>query len=85
MSTTRQRYHNLPNPDFNNVTGVWPGMEKCVNLTAVELTGNGVTEMPDISKNGGTLKTLSAAQNRITYYFIVEKRNSFVKFAMLAF
>ncbi|CAD7946622.1 unnamed protein product [Amoebophrya sp. A25] len=68
LATTRARYHNLPNPNANNVTGEWPSMEMCKNLTTVELSGNKVTGMPFIYKNGDTLRTLAAAQNRINLF-----------------
>eukprot|EP00391_Amoebophrya_sp_Ameob2_P002235 CAMPEP_0179008316 /NCGR_PEP_ID=MMETSP0795-20121207/15640_1 /TAXON_ID=88552 /ORGANISM="Amoebophrya sp., Strain Ameob2" /LENGTH=516 /DNA_ID=CAMNT_0020703371 /DNA_START=65 /DNA_END=1615 /DNA_ORIENTATION=- len=65
LGTTRARYHNLPNPNANNVSGVWPSMDKCRNLTAVELSGNRLTDLPDLYRNGDTLKTLAASHNRI--------------------
>ncbi|CAD7950341.1 unnamed protein product [Amoebophrya sp. A120] len=68
FATTRARYHNIPNPYANNVTGAWPGMEKCKNLTAVEISGNKITDLPNLWRNGDTLRTLAASRNRINRF-----------------
>ena len=65
LSNTRAKFHDIPNAHANNITGLWPTMEKCYQLMDLEIGGNFIKGLPELHKNGATLRTLSASRNII--------------------